>query len=593
MGEPGCQLGVQAVTDAAAEAWLLLLILLVPLCLACGMLLWPRKSVLLLLAPWAAAPALTWSLVFSPGHQLHLPWLLLGATLGVDGTAQTFLFFAGLLWLTAGVFAAGYLEKGQPKTRFFTYFLLAMTGNLGLILAQDMLSFYMFFALMSFASYGLVVHDRTAEARRAGRIYILMVVAGEVMLFAAMVLAANVAGSILFDDVRSALAEGGTRDLIFALALCGLGIKLGVLGLHVWLPLAHPVAPTPASAVLSVTMIKAGLLGWLRLFPFGETALPTWWSAILMATGLTAMFYAAIVGFVQRNPKTVLAYSSVSQMGLVTAGAGLGLAVPARWPEISAVILFLALHHALAKSALFLGAGLSTAQSASNGHRWLLATGLSLAALALAGAPFTSGGLVKEFLKVEAMAAPQPWATPLQTLLPWTGIATVLLMVRFLYLAWPRASSTGVRLNHRLSGAWAVLIVALLLAPFYSGLQDTQGAWTLSKTISGLATLAMGGAAAALAAWGLATAYRRRIPLPPAGDLVVPVETAAARMLGLLLHSLKDFGRKRDQGTAAVRMHPGRLWKPLQENGSAEFAWTSGSILFLAFILLFMAVSAM
>ena len=576
-------------TDGTVDARLLLLIPVVPFVLACCLLLWPRKSVLLVLAPWAALPALAWSLVVAPGTEIHLPWLLLGTELGVDRTARVFLFFTALLWLTAGIFATGFLREGPAKTRFFAFFLFAMTGNLGLVVARDMFSFYMLFALMSFASYGLVIHDRTPEARRAGRIYIVMVVVGEVLLFAAMALAATAAGSILFADVRPAVAAAGTRDLILALALSGFGIKLGVLGLHVWLPLAHPVAPTPASAVLSGAMIKAGLLGWLRLLPLGETAVPAWWGTALMATGLVAMFYAVAVGVAQRNSKTVLAYSSVSQMGLVTAGIGLGLAVPSRWPEISAIVLFLALHHALAKSALFLGVSIAAARFAADWHRWLVAAGLSLPALALAGAPFTSGGLVKEVLKAEAMAASSPWDGVLQSLLPWTGVATTLLMARFLYLAWPRTASANARLEHRLSVPWMVLIATLLLAPAYSGLVDAQGVWTLPTSMS---TLAIGGAGAAIGAWILAKAGGHHVPLPPAGDLVVPVETAVARVHGVSHHAVAALGRGRQRGVAMLKRYPGQLWERAERVGSRELAWASASMLFLLLILLFITVAA-
>jgi len=516
---------------------------------------------------------------------------LLGTDLGFDRTAQVFLFFTGLLWLTAGGFATGYLEDGRSRARFFAHFLFAMAGNLGLIVAQDMLSFYVFFALMSFATYGLIVHDRTPDARRAGRIYIVMVIAGEVLLFAAMVLAADVSGSIVFDHVRPAVAEASTRGLILALALSGFGIKLGVLGLHVWLPLAHPVAPTPASAVLSGAVIKAGLLGWLRLLPLGETALPGWGGA-LMATGLVATFYGVAVGLPQRNPKTVLAYSSVSQMGLVTAGVGLGLTAPSRWPEISAVVLLLVLHHALAKSALFLGAGISASRFAANWRRWLVAAGLLLPALALAGAPFTSGGLVKALLKAEATAVPSLWGALLPSLLPWTGIATTLLMVRFLYLAWPRASTVSARLEHSLLVPWMVLIAALLLVPWYSGLGDARGVWTLSATVSGLGILAVGGAGAAIGAWVLEKIGRHRIPAPPAGDLVVPVESAAGYVHGLLRHAVQDLRRRRSRSAAIAKVYLGQLPERGERGGSMEFAWASACMLFLLLILLFVFAAA-
>ncbi len=577
-------------TGGAVDA-LLLLIPCAPLLLACAIMLRPMKPLLLMLAPWAAAPALIASFAVAPESAVHLPWLLLGTKLGIDSTARVFLFFTALLWLAAGVFATAYLKEGRRQARFFTFFLFAMAGNLGLIVAEDMLSFYTFFALMSFASYGLVVHDRTPEARRAGRIYIVLVIAGEGLLFAAMVVAADAAGSVLFEQIPAAVAEAGTRGLILSLALSGLGIKLGVLGLHVWLPLAHPVAPTPASAVLSGAMIKAGLLGWLRLLPLGEATLPGWGGALIVL-GLAAAFYAVVVGISQRNPKIVLAYSSVSQMGLVTAGVGLGLTAPAKWPEISAVVLLLALHHALAKSALFLGAGISAGEFAANGRRWLVAAGLSVPALALAGMPFTSGGLAKAMLKAEAAAVASPWGELLSASLPWTGVAITVLMARFLYLAWPRASTMGARLAHRLAAPWVVLIVALMLVPISSGVADTPALWTWSATMSDLAIPAIGGALAAIGAWVWAKLGRHRMPVVSAGDLVVPVEWGVRLMVGLTGRAMEllGYGRRRAAAMASGRL--GQLGVGLGQGGSMEYTWGPACLLFLVLILVLVFLMA-
>lgn len=557
----------------------------VPLVLAVCLLLRPRKSLLPSLAPWAAVPALVCSFLDLPVSDVDLPWLLLGTQLGIDRTARTFLFFTGLLWLAGGVFAAGYLERGEGMARFFVYFQFAMAGNLGLVVAQDMLSFYLFFALMSFASYGLIVHNRTADGRRAGRIYIVMVVAGEVLLFAALVMAAHAAGSLLFAEGRSALGEAAARDLIVALALAGFGIKLGVLGLHVWLPLAHTVAPTPASAILSGAMIKAGLLGWIRLLPLGDGALPFWWGTILVTLGLLAVFYAALAGIAQRNPKTVLAYSSVGQMGLVTIAVGLGLAVPSRWPEISTVVLFLALHHALAKSVLFLGVGIAATRLAADRRRWLLVAGLLLPALALAGVPFTSGGLVKEVLKAEALTLPAPWGGFLQTLLSWTLVATVLLMARFLYLTWPRRSNANLDSRYSLLLPWIVLIAALLLAPFSSELEGAEAVWTRSAVLSGFGMLALAVAGAVFGAWVFARLGKCRIPLPPPGDLVVPAEAAAAFLLGSVNRCVRTLGHRQHQAIATLEKCLSQLRGFFQYSNNTQLIWTAAFPLFFLLIL--------
>ncbi len=578
---------------SAPAAWLLLIIPAAPLLIVCGLMLWPRRRLLSRLASWAALPALACAIALPVPAGLDLPWILLGTELGIDRTSRVFLFFTALLWLAAGIFATGYLDDDPRRTRFFVFFLFAMAGNLGLVIAQDMLSFYASFAMMSFASYGLIAHTGTAEARRAGRIYIIMVLAGEVMLFAALVLAAQAAGSTLFDEARASLVDAPARDAILALALGGFGIKLGALGLHVWLPLAHPVAPTPASAVLSGAMIKAGLLGWLNLLPLGEGAVPVSWSALLIVAGLLAAFYAAIIGVTQRDPKTVLAYSSVSQMGLATIAVGLGLAVPSRWPEILAIIVFFALNHALAKGALFLGVGVAASRLAAGRRKWLVATGLVLPALALAGAPFTGGALVKEALGAEAAFIAAPWSGWLKTLLSLTVFATVFLMARFLYLTWPRNApdiQDAPPGTYGMALPWSALILVLLIAPVHAGL-DT--AWTMPAILSNVATLGLAVAMAIVGGWIMQKTGLTRLPRPPAGDLVVPVEMAINAMRDLVTTIARGLQRQRDQTATTAKGRLAALILSAAPNGGARAGWVSACLMFLALLIVTAALSAL
>ena len=224
------------------------------------------------LAPWSPLPALL--IAAWPGgvDGSTLPWLLEGSRWGLDPTGQVFLLLTSFLWLMAGLYARRYFE-GKSTRRFFTFHLLTLTGNLGIAAAQDLISFYLFFALMTFAGYGLVVHTGTGPALRAGRVYLVMAVMGEALLISGLILAASSAASLALGDVAAAVGASPHRDLVIGLLLAGFGVKAGALPLHMWLPLAHPVAPTPASAVLSGSMIKAGLLGWLRFLPFGVVAL--------------------------------------------------------------------------------------------------------------------------------------------------------------------------------------------------------------------------------------------------------------------------------------------------------------------------------
>lgn len=577
--------------NAFVSPFVLLLVPGLPLLLAMGLLSDPLRRVVILFAPWAALPALAVSLLLTPGITLDLPWLLFGTRLGFDEAARIFLFFTGLLWLVAGVYATGYFTRRSSRTRFFIGFLLAMAGNLGLILARDMVIFYTFFALMSFAAYALVVHERTPEALRAGRVYIVLVVVGEVLLFVALVLAAAAAGSIEFESVRPALAGSEMRDWVIGLALLGFGIKAGVIGLHVWLPLAHPVAPTPASAVLSGAMIAAGLLGWLRILPLGETALPGW-GGVMMVAGVVAVFYAVLVGLLQGNPKTVLAYSSVSQMGIMTLGVGLGLVKPDSWSFILTAVLIFALHHGLAKGALFLGVGMAARPPVSEGQRHLLMAGLLLPALSLAAAPLTSGMIAKNLLKVQVMSAASPWGDWLPILLPWSSVATSLLMARFLFLVWPRNKSApeAQAIPKAMWLSWSVLLLAVALGPWFIPQTDSLDSGTVKVITRALWPVALGGGIA-VCVW---VAARRQwfscsLTIPP-GDLLAIIENR--------MYSLLASGRSFGSGTlpawrfaflAGIKRLRDRSgsWSVL-DGGEYRFGrWAVGTTLFLMLALIF------
>ncbi len=514
-----------AVLNLSLTEALWLLALGLPLLLALGALLPPIRRALPALAPLTALPALY--LALRPPPAASFSWLLLGASFGLEAHTRIFLFFTALLWLSAGIFAGSYLARDRRRHQFFAFFLVTMAGNLGLIMALDLVSFYLFFVLMTFAAYGLIIHDRSDEARRAGQIYLILAVFGEALLIAGLLLAASAADSLNLQTISAAVADSPQRNLTTGLLLAGFGIKAGALPLHVWLPLAHPVAPTPASAVLSGAMIKAGLLGWLHFLPFGGAALPGW-GGLLLGAGLAAAFLGVAVGLTQRNPKTVLAYSSISQMGLMTAGAGLGLSNPAVWPAALAAISLYALHHGLAKGALFLGVGMAGGEG--RGARAGFALGLLLPALALAGAPFTSGATAKVLLKQLTAAAPFPWPEVLSWLLALAAVGTTLLMTHLLLLL-----REGVTAQHPPGGGqwagWLLLLAAvagayLLFLP--AGVMPGQAAG---------AGILWGGLwpvlAGALLGWILWRTERRRgrslLPQVPAGDLLAPATAGLER----------------------------------------------------------------
>lgn len=554
----------------------LLFALLLPLALTALVLYPASRRVGLALAPWAALPALALALAAPEGTVLDLPWLLLGSRFGLDETGRLFLAFTALLWLVAGFYAPVWLANDPRRHVFTGFFLATLTGNLGVCLALDAASFYFAFALMTFAAYGLVAHVADARARRAGRVYMAMALLGEAMLLMGLLLSVGAAQSHFPADM--ARAAGNTPLLAHVLLALGFGVKAGVPLLHMWLPLAYPAAPAPASAVLAGAMIKAGLLGWLRFLPLGEVALPELGAAML-GVGVGAAFFGVVAGLPQRDAKTVLAYSSVSQMGFLTLAVGAGLLAPQAWPLLLPAIGFYALHHALAKGALFLGEGVARRRGC-DAPVW---AGLALPALALAGAPLTSGALAKMQLLAALSGLPAPgW---LAWVLALAASGTALLMLRFLWLLW-RGRGQG-------QGGGAGLLLPWLVLPAVISLL-----WLAAD--AGAVARGLSGAGLWSAAWppllaaGLALLPWRRVgwlaAIPP-GDVLLWLQRGAAwvrrfvraRALRRPPFAGRRFAIPRREALSRIR----RLEENLQDWPLVGGGWLFALAAFLGALLLF------
>lgn len=366
---------------------------------------WFRPHAIRLL-PLAPLPAL-WLAIAGEAGTTEAPDLLLGVSLGLDPGRQLLLGMTALLWTVAGL--AAQPMAGRPNTGLFAgFWSLTLAGNLGVFLALDVVTFYVAFAAVSLAAWFLVVHDRSEKALQAGRIYIVIALAGEVALLLGLVIGADSAGSLAIDAVRRAL---GGHPVAIALLVAGFGIKAGLVPLHVWLPLAHPAAPVPASAVLSGAIVKAGVFAMILFLPEGAAG------HVLMTLGLAGAFGAALWGLTQANPKAVLAYSTISQMGLMIMLVGAGGTARETVP-------YFALHHGLAKGALFLLVGVMMAAQGRGQRRLCLALAAAVAA-SVAGVPLTGGALAKTAVKQDLAN----WAA---LSLSVSSVGTSLILVWFL-----------------------------------------------------------------------------------------------------------------------------------------------------------------
>jgi formate hydrogenlyase subunit 3/multisubunit Na+/H+ antiporter MnhD subunit/outer membrane lipoprotein SlyB len=467
---------------------------------------------------WPAKRALV-----PPDGELALPQALLGLRLALNTPAAVLLGCAALLWIAGGVYATAWLRGRADSGRFVAWWLLTLSGSIGVFMAADLVSFYLLFSMVSLAAFGMIVDDGTSRSRRAGLIYVGLAVLGEAFLLMAFVLMAQAApdGSLLISDAVAALPAAPSRDAILALLLLGFGAKIGLLPFHVWMPLSYRAAPIPAAAVMSGAAVKAGVIGLIRFLP-PDMAFPAW-GGVLAAVGLLGAYWGVAVGITQSNPKTVLAYSSVSQMGLLAAVFGVGLA--AGEPGVALAAAFYAAHHILVKGTLFLSVGAIQA----GGRRWFWPVlGVTAAiALSLAGLPFTGGALAKLAVK------PLLGSGLVGGLATLSAAGSALLMLHFLRLLVmlrPPSSNPLPRAGQGFLLAWAAGCAASVAAPWILYLQLGLGTagYALAPAILLAAAwpIVLGGVLmAALARWG------HRLPRVPPGD-IIGLATGAGRLAG-------------------------------------------------------------
>ena len=505
-------------------------------------------------APVATVPAVAMTL-WGAGSQMTLDWVLTGVTLAVDDVARGLVLIGSLLY-GAALMAVSWrkIRDSESVSGALTAFLLvSYTGNIGVYLAADAVSFYLFFAIMSFSAAGLVVHYRTGAAYRATRIYLVMTVISETALLAGLIFTVQAGGELL-TDAPEAVLDSPRTGLILTLLLIGFGIKVGTVPLHVWLPLAHPAAPPAASAVLSGAMVKAGMVGFLRFFPLQEADAeldPTIESfgIVLMTLSLLGAFAVVAIGVLQRDAKTILAYSTISQMGFIGALIAAGLLDGDLAADTIAAAVLYAVHHGLAKGALFLG--VPVIKHYGRGVAGVVVTiGMVGAGLAVAGAPITSGGIGK-YVSKEAVEGLTLAGVDLYYLLPFVATGSTLLLLRFLWVVLDDEREHHARIDGELLAWLAVclagIVVPWLIAVFWSPLHlpewtDLTTVWDSTWPI--LLGLALGGGCWLAYRAGWIPASRREYPLIPAGDLVIVEEQAARRIAS-------------DGGHALERIHSG------------------------------------
>lgn len=329
-----------------------------------------------------------------------------------DGLSGLFGVLVSLVWLFVGIYSFHYLKETRKPVMFYGFYLIALGVLQGLGLAGNLVSFYLFYEWMTLMTVPFVFYNRTKESIRAARKYLFYSVAGASFALAGIFLLAGNAEGLHF--AGGALSETANRTevlLAAVLLLLGFGTKAGMFPMHGWLPTAHPVAPAPASAVLSGVITKAGVLGIIRCFYYvigADYLAGTYVQTMFLALSLVTVFMGSMLAYKEKILKKRLAYSTVSQVSYVL--FGLALFTPAGFAAALLHVIF----HSVIKNALFLFAGTVIHQTGEERVEGLRGMGKDLpvtfwcftfASLALVGIPPMSGFVSKWYLAKGAMDA--------------------------------------------------------------------------------------------------------------------------------------------------------------------------------------------
>lgn len=296
------------------------------------------------------------------GETLRFAWegfCGLGLHFSMEGFRAIYSLIACFMWLCTSLFSREYFLHHHSRSRYHLFSLLTMGATIGVFLAEDFYTLFIFFEIMSLSSYCLVAHEEDEKAMRAAQTYLAVAVGGGMVTLMGLFLLYRLTGTLSYDGLFAACARVENRSALYAagaLTCVGFAAKAGAFPLHIWLPKAHPVAPAPASALLSGILTKTGVFGLIAVScsVFGHNAA---WGNILLAFAMITMFLGALLALFSIDLKRTLACSSMSQIGFIL----FGVAVQALLSEGDGLAVYGTvmhmINHSLIKLALFMAAG--------------------------------------------------------------------------------------------------------------------------------------------------------------------------------------------------------------------------------------------
>ena len=289
---------------------------------------------------------------------------MMGIHLELDGFRLIYGFIAAFMWAMTTVFSREYFIHHRNRNRYYLFTLLTFGATMGVFLSADLFTTFIFFEIMSLTSYVWVAQEENVTALRAAGTYMAVAIIGGLVMLMGLFLLYDAAGTLTLSQLGSAINDAGTAGrltltkqyLIGGLLVFGFGAKAGMFPLHIWLPAAHPVAPAPASALLSGILTKSGIFGILAVTCNLFRYQPEWGYAIVILGTLT-MFLGAVLAVFSVDLKRVLACSSMSQIGFILIGTGMISLLGEEAALAARGTLLHMVNHSLIKLDLFMVAG--------------------------------------------------------------------------------------------------------------------------------------------------------------------------------------------------------------------------------------------
>jgi len=305
------------------------------------------------------------TLAFTAGRS-SLP--LLSFSFDIDLLSAFFIFIISLIALFCSIYAIGYVRHYYQKYNigtlgfFYNFFIL---GIFLVLTASNGIFFLIGWEIMSVASFFMVIYDRDDQENvKAGFLYLVMTYIGTAFIVVAFLLLYKFTGSFDFATIKSSviLLPAGVKNIVFLAGLIGFGVKAGIIPLHIWLPAAHPAAPSHVSALMSGVMIKTGIFMMIRLFLDILQPIPIWWGIVVLIVGIFSCLLGVLYALTEHDIKRLLAYHSIENIGIILLGFGSALIFSSLdMPSLALLslvaALFHTLNHAIFKSLLFFGAG--------------------------------------------------------------------------------------------------------------------------------------------------------------------------------------------------------------------------------------------